>query len=139
MAGTRLGIPVTVSTDPRHGVFSSPLTGQTLEALSRWPEHTGMAALPEAERRVQEYGDVVRREYLALGFRVALGPMADIYSDPRWSRGYETFGEDPGTVARLTAAFIRRRMSPVDHQLSASECLMRQRPTHHGRAPRCSP
>ncbi|MFF3500306.1 glycoside hydrolase family 3 N-terminal domain-containing protein [Streptomyces sp. NPDC003247] len=106
-ADTRLGIPVTVSTDPRHGVFSSPATGQTMELLSRWPEHPGLAALPDAERRVAKYADTVRREYLALGFQVALGPMADIFSDPRWARGYGTFGEDPATVARLTAAFIR--------------------------------
>ncbi|RKT87708.1 beta-glucosidase [Saccharopolyspora antimicrobica] len=106
-AATRLGIPVTVSTDPRHGVFSSPLTGMSMQAMSRWPEHPGLAALPDAERRVEEYADIVRREYLALGIRVALGPMADIFSDPRWSRGSGTFGEDPATVARLTAAFIR--------------------------------
>ncbi|MER7014681.1 glycoside hydrolase family 3 N-terminal domain-containing protein [Saccharopolyspora sp. NPDC000359] len=106
-AATRLGIPVTVSTDPRHGVFSSPLTGMTMQAVSRWPEHPGLAALPDAERRVEEYADVVRREYLALGIRVALGPMADVFSDPRWSRGSGTFGEDPATVARLSAAFIR--------------------------------
>ncbi|MFB7715120.1 glycoside hydrolase family 3 protein [Streptomyces sp. NPDC056105] len=108
-ADTRLGIPVTVSTDPRHGTFSSPLTGETMEHLSRWPEHTGFGALPEdeAERRVEEYADVVRREYLAMGFRVALGPMADLFTEPRWSRGYGTFGEDPETVARLTSAFLR--------------------------------
>ncbi|MGW2894955.1 glycoside hydrolase family 3 protein [Streptomyces sp. NPDC001212] len=103
---TRLGIPITLSTDPRHGFFSSPTTGQTIDALSRWPEHPGMAALPDAERRVAEYADIVRREYLAMGFRVALGPMADIFSEPRWSRGFGTFGEDPATVARLTAAFL---------------------------------
>ncbi|NIH87275.1 glycoside hydrolase family 3 protein [Amycolatopsis granulosa] len=111
-AGTRLAIPVTVSTDPRHGVFSSPLTGMSTQALSRWPEHSGLAALPDAERRVEEYGDIVRREYLALGIRVALGPMADIFSDPRWSRGSGTFGEDPATVARLSAAFIRGLQGP---------------------------
>ncbi|MCM2387442.1 glycoside hydrolase family 3 protein [Streptomyces albipurpureus] len=103
---TRLGIPVTLSSDPRHGVFSSPATGQTIERLSRWPEHTGIAAIGD-ERTAREYGDVVRREYLALGIRVALGPMADLFTEPRWTRGYGTFGEDADTVARMTAAFIR--------------------------------
>jgi len=32
--------------------------------------------------------------------------MADIFSDPRWSRGYGTFGEDPDVVRRFTVAFI---------------------------------
>ncbi|MEU6842134.1 glycoside hydrolase family 3 N-terminal domain-containing protein [Streptomyces sp. NPDC046716] len=105
-ADTRLGIPVTVSTDPRHGMFSSPAAGQAIERMSRWPEHTGIGAIGDA-RLAEEYGDVVRREYTALGIRVALGPMADLFTDPRWSRGYGTFGEDPVTVANMTAAFIR--------------------------------
>ncbi|MER5889464.1 glycoside hydrolase family 3 N-terminal domain-containing protein [Streptomyces sp. NPDC001941] len=103
---TRLGIPVTVSTDPRHGMFSSPAAGQAIERMSRWPEHTGIGAIGDA-RLAEEYGDVVRREYTALGIRVALGPMADLFTDPRWSRGYGTFGEDPVTVAAMTAAFVR--------------------------------
>ncbi|MFI9559510.1 glycoside hydrolase family 3 protein [Nonomuraea endophytica] len=104
-ASTRLGIPVTVSTDPRHGLFSSPATGMVTDALSRWPEHTGLAATGSAEL-VREYGDAVRRELGAMGIRVFLGPMADLYTDPRWSRGYGTFGEDPELAARLTGAFI---------------------------------
>ncbi|MFF3490548.1 glycoside hydrolase family 3 protein [Streptomyces sp. NPDC002795] len=105
-ADTRLGIPVTVSTDPRHGMFSSPAAGQAIERMSRWPEHTGIGAIGDV-RLAEEYGEVVRREYTALGIRVALGPMADLFTDPRWSRGYGTFGEDPVTVANMTAAFIR--------------------------------
>lgn len=103
---TRLGIPVTVSSDPRHGVRSSVFTGQAMTRLSRWPEHTGIGAIgdPDIARR---YGDTIRREFLAMGIRLYLGPMADLYSEPRWSRGYGTFGEDPEQVARLTAAFIR--------------------------------
>lgn len=41
-----------------------------------------------------------------MGVRVLLGPMADIFSEPRWSRGSGTFGEDPERVAELTVAFI---------------------------------
>lgn len=102
---TRLKIPVTLSSDPRHHVRSSPVAGQSIAALSRWPETTGLAAIGrEASARL--CGDTVRQELAALGIRLLLGPMADIFSDPRWSRGYGTFGEDPELVCRLTVAFI---------------------------------
>lgn len=106
-ASTRLGIPITLSTDPRHGFRSNPFTGQSLESISRWPETTGIAAIAGTEV-AREYADTIRREFLALGIRVYLGPMADIFSEPRWSRGFGTFGEDPERVAELTVAFIER-------------------------------
>ncbi|MFH8253264.1 glycoside hydrolase family 3 protein [Microbacterium sp. B2969] len=104
-ASTRLGIPVTVSSDPRHGFRSNPFTGQSLESLSRWPETTGIAAIPGTDA-ARDYADIIRREFLAMGIRVYLGPMADIFSEPRWSRGFGTFGENPARVAELTVAFI---------------------------------
>lgn len=104
-SSTRLGIPITLSTDPRHGFRDNPFTGQALDSLSRWPETTGIAAIGDVEA-ARTYGEVVRRELVALGIRVYLGPMADIFSEPRWSRGFGTFGEDPERVAELTIAFI---------------------------------
>lgn len=110
---TRLGIPVTLSSDPRHGFRSNPFTGQALNSLSRWPEPTGIAAAGGIEA-AREYGDVIRQEFLAMGIRVYLGPMADIFSEPRWSRGFGTFGEDPERVAALTVAFIEGLRGSVD-------------------------
>ncbi|MEX0158651.1 MULTISPECIES: glycoside hydrolase family 3 protein [unclassified Microbacterium] len=104
-AETRLGIPISFSTDPRNGFHSSPFTGKTADAVSRWPEHTGLGAIDDVEL-VREYADVIRQEMLAMGMRVYLGPMADIFSEPRWSRGFGTFGEDPEVVSALVAAFI---------------------------------
>lgn len=104
-SSTRLGIPITLSTDPRHGFRDNPFTGQALDSLSRWPETTGIAAIGDVEA-ARTYGEVVRRELIALGIRVYLGPMADVFSEPRWSRGFGTFGEDPERVAELTIAFI---------------------------------
>lgn len=103
---TRLGIPITLSSDPRHGFRSSPFTGLALGRISRWPETTGLAAIGTSDA-AREFGDTIRREFLAMGICVYLGPMADIFSDPRWSRGHGTFGEDPQLVAELTAAFIK--------------------------------
>ncbi|QHC58752.1 glycoside hydrolase family 3 N-terminal domain-containing protein [Rathayibacter sp. VKM Ac-2760] len=104
-ASTRLGIPVTLSSDPRHGFRSNPFTGQSLTSLSRWPETTGIAAIAGTDA-VRQYGETIRAEFLAMGIRVYLGPMADIFSEPRWSRGAGTFGEDPERVSELTVAFI---------------------------------
>ncbi|WP_309066031.1 glycoside hydrolase family 3 protein [Microbacterium sp.] len=102
---TRLGIPVTLSSDPRHGFRDNPFTGQALDSLSRWPETTGIAAIGTVGA-ARAYADAIRREFLAMGIRVYLGPMADIFSEPRWSRGFGTWGEDPARVAELTVAFI---------------------------------
>lgn len=103
--GTRLGIPVTLSTDPRHGFRSNLFTGQSMDSLSRWPDYPGIAAIGGLDA-ARSFAEVVRQELLAMGIRVLLGPMADIFSEPRWSRGSGTFGEDPEGVAELTAAFI---------------------------------
>lgn len=102
---TRLGIPITLSSDPRHGFRDNPFTGQALNSLSRWPEATGIAAIGTTDA-ARAYGEAIRREFLAMGIRVYLGPMADIFSEPRWSRGFGTWGEDPSRVAEFTVAFI---------------------------------
>lgn len=104
-AETRLGIPVTLSSDPRNGYRSTPFTGQTIDVLSKWPEPTGLGAIGDPQR-AREFGDTIRQEFVAMGLRVYLGPMADLYTEPRWPRGFGTFGEDVRVVSELTRAFI---------------------------------
>ncbi len=103
---TRLGIPVTVSTDPRHSTGENPATGIRMEGFSHWPDPLGLAASRD-EELVHRFGDVARREYLAVGIRTALHPMADLATEPRWSRMAGTFGEDADLAAQMTAAYIR--------------------------------
>ena len=110
---TRLGVPVTLSTDPRHGFRSNLFTGQAMDSLSRWPDYPGIAAIGGTDA-ARVFGDVMRQELLAMGIRVLLGPMADIFSEPRWSRGSGTFGEDPDRVADLAAAFIQALRGGAD-------------------------
>ncbi|RPI31577.1 MAG: glycoside hydrolase family 3 protein [Chloroflexota bacterium] len=102
---TRLGIPVTISSDPRHAFTKNPAFGIASEAFSQWPEPIGLAATRD-EALVREFGDIARQEYIAVGIRVALHPMADLATEPRWARINGTFGEDASLSARMVAAYI---------------------------------
>jgi beta-glucosidase len=102
---TRLGIPVTISSDPRHGFSDNPATSMSAGMLSAWPEPIGLAAVGDAEL-VRQFADVVRQEYLALGIRTALHPSADLCTEPRWARASGTFGEEAELASRLVAAYI---------------------------------
>jgi len=105
-ASTRLGIPVTISSDPRHAVGESSGASGSSAGLSEWPEPIGFAAVGDAAA-VEEFGDIARREYRAVGIHVALHPMADLATEPRWARIAHTFGEDAALAARLVGAYVR--------------------------------
>ena len=105
-ASTRLGIPVTLSTDPRHSFTENPGTAMLSGPFSQWPETLGLAAIGDADL-VERFGDIARREYTAVGQRVALHPQIDLTTEPRWARQVGTFGEDADLTSRLGAAYIR--------------------------------
>jgi len=102
---TRLGIPVTISTDPRHGIYNFLGTELTGGEWSRWPEPIGLAAIGDSSL-VVEFGKIVNAEYRAVGIRVALHPMADLATEPRWARINGSFGEDAELASKLIAAYI---------------------------------
>jgi beta-glucosidase len=103
---TRLGIPVTISTDPRHGFNDNVAANLTARHFSQWPESVGLAATGD-DALVREFGDIARQEYLAVGIRVALHPMADLATEPRWARINGTFGEDAALSSRMLSAYIK--------------------------------
>jgi beta-glucosidase len=105
-AQTRLGIPVTLSSDPVHGFTDNPATAMASTTFSRWPEPLGLAAAADG-KLVAEFADVVRREYLAVGIRMSLNPQADLATEPRWSRLAGTFGADADLAARLVRTYVR--------------------------------
>jgi len=105
-AQTRLGIPVTISTDPRHSFTDNPGASMLSGPFSQWPDALGLAATRD-EDLVRAFGDIARREYTAVGIRVALHPQVDLATEPRWSRQLQTFGEDAELSGRLGAAYIR--------------------------------
>ena len=102
--GTRLGIPITFYSDPRHSIRFSESAGEK-RYHTRWPSELGFGAIGDADI-VREFGDISRQEYTAVGIRLALHPMADLATEPRWFRTYTTFGEDADLSAKLTKAYI---------------------------------
>ncbi|MFJ7074799.1 glycoside hydrolase family 3 protein [Streptomyces sp. NPDC098781] len=110
-ASTRLGIPVTLSTDPRHAFTDNPGASFGSGDFSAWPEPLGLAAIGDAEL-VERFADTVRREYLAVGLRVALHPQIDLATEPRWSRQSGTFGSSAQVASELVAAYVRGLQGP---------------------------
>ncbi|MCK5730797.1 MAG: glycoside hydrolase family 3 C-terminal domain-containing protein, partial [Draconibacterium sp.] len=104
-AETRLGIPLTISSDPRHGITNFVGNDLLGSDFSKWPEPIGLAATGDSAL-VAEFGRIANKEYRAVGIRTALHPMADLATEPRWARMNGTFGEDAQLSKKLTAAYI---------------------------------
>ncbi|MEO6019746.1 MAG: glycoside hydrolase family 3 N-terminal domain-containing protein [Knoellia sp.] len=104
-ARTPHGIPVTVSTDPRHAFIENAGVSFTAAAFSQWPEPLGLAALRDVAA-VRAFADIARQEYVAVGIRAALHPTLDLATEPRWARQAGTFGQDPGLVTELAVAYL---------------------------------
>lgn len=100
------GIPVTVSTDPRHAFIENSGVSFAAGSFSQWPEPLGLAALRDVAA-VARFADIARREYTAVGIRAALHPTLDLATEPRWARQAGTFGQDPGLVGDLAVAYLR--------------------------------
>jgi beta-glucosidase len=103
---TPLGIPVSLSSDPRHAFSDNPAAALIAGPFSQWPEFLGLGALDDAEL-TQTFGDIVRREYVAVGIRAALHPQIDLATEPRWARASGTFGESAEVAGRLGVAYLR--------------------------------
>ena len=102
---TRLGIPVTIASDPRHGVENAPGLSISSPYFSHWCSPIGFAAIGDTAL-TRTFGDIARQEYKAVGIRLTLSPMADLATEPRWARINGTFGEDAALAAKLTKAYI---------------------------------
>ncbi|WP_432452920.1 MULTISPECIES: glycoside hydrolase family 3 N-terminal domain-containing protein [unclassified Agarivorans] len=101
-----LGIPVTISTDPRNHFINDPnATAVGAGGFSQWPELLGFAALNDPEL-VKEFADIARQEYRTVGIHEALSPQADLSTEPRWGRSAGTFGEDNIIAKNLVGAYI---------------------------------
>lgn len=102
---TRLGIPITIASDPRNH-FTRNIFSMAANEFTQYCETLGFGALDDADL-VEQFAEIARKEYLAVGIRVSLHPQIDLATEPRWPRVSGTFGEDAHVAARLVKAYIK--------------------------------
>lgn len=99
-----------------------------------FPQAIGLAAMFDADF-LQEIAEIISTEgrakfhaqqaegdrdiYKGLTF---WSPNINIFRDPHWGRGHETYGEDPYLTARLGVAFIRGLQGPDRECLKTAAC-----------------
>lgn len=126
----RLGIPAyNWWNEALHGV------ARTKEKVTVFPQAIGMAASFD-EEALEKMGDITSSEGRAL-FNEDLKngktgeiyrgltywtPNINIFRDPRWGRGQETYGEDPYLTSRMGAAIVRGLQGNHPYYLKASAC-----------------
>lgn len=110
---SRLGIP-------RYHWWNEALHGLARAGTATmFPQSIGMAAMFDAEE-MRKIGDIISTEarakynaYVKEGDRgiykglTLWSPNVNIFRDPRWGRGHETYGEDPYLTSELAVAFVK--------------------------------
>ncbi|HTT18097.1 MAG TPA: glycoside hydrolase family 3 C-terminal domain-containing protein [Candidatus Sulfotelmatobacter sp.] len=107
----RLGVPA-------YDWWSEALHGVAVNGTTEFPEPIGLAATFDAPR-IHEMATMIGIEgrikhaqneraghsniFEGLDF---WAPNVNIFRDPRWGRGQETYGEDPFLTARMAVAFV---------------------------------
>ncbi len=126
---------------PRLGIPAYNYWNEALHGVARngratvFPQAIGMAATwdPDLIRRVgSAIGDEGRAKYHAAlerkgetGWYQGLtfwSPNVNIFRDPRWGRGQETWGEDPYLTGQMGAAFVRGLQGDDPHYVKAAAC-----------------
>lgn len=102
------GIPAVFASNPRNHVALVAQFGvnESAGVFSEWPGELGLAALDDDEL-VEDFGRRIAQEWRAGGIQKLYGYMADLASEPRWSRFNGTFGEDPQLISRYIGAVVR--------------------------------
>ena len=98
---------------PQAIALASTFDPQTLQTVADAIATEGRAKFHEYQR------DGDRDRYKGLTF---WSPNINIFRDPRWGRGHETYGEDPYLTGLLGAAFIRGIQGPDRDCLKAAAC-----------------
>jgi beta-glucosidase len=125
----RLGIPAyNWWNETLHGVARSPYH------VTSYPQAIGLAATwnPQSLQTMADYCAVEGRAiyndsqkkgktgiYLGLTYWT---PNINIFRDPRWGRGQETYGEDPFLTGTMGKAFVRGLEGNYPKYLKASAC-----------------
>ena len=124
----------------RLGIPAYNWWGEALHGIARagtatvFPQAIGLAAAFDAEL-IEQIGEVVSTEgrakynaqfqygdhdiYKGLTF---WSPNVNIFRDPRWGRGHETFGEDPALSGALGVAYIKGLQGDDPNYLRSAAC-----------------
>jgi beta-glucosidase len=125
----RLGIPAyNYWSEALHGVARNgraTVFPQAIGMAATWDraliERVGSAIGDEARAK---YHEALRRkgstdQYQGLTF---WSPNVNIFRDPRWGRGQETWGEDPFFAGEMASAFVRGLQGDHPQYLKAAAC-----------------
>lgn len=93
MEETRLGIPILYGVDAIHGATYT--AGATM-----FPQQINQAASRNREL-VRRSAEITAYETRASGIPYNFSPVLDLGSDPRFSRQWETYGEDPYLISQM--------------------------------------
>lgn len=126
---------------PRLGMPAYNYWGEALHGIGRngratvFPQAIGMAATWEPaliQRIADAIGDEARAKYHATlqskgDTQIYQGltfwsPNVNIFRDPRWGRGQETWGEDPFLTGEMGAAFVRGLQGQHPTYMKAAAC-----------------
>ncbi len=102
----RLGISSLVMTDGPHGVRATPEGGRRVQPATSFPTGFSMAASWDTAL-IEQVGQALAEETLALGCDVLLGPCVNIIRHPLAGRNFESYAEDPLLAGRIGAAWVR--------------------------------
>jgi beta-glucosidase len=103
---------------PAYDWWSEALHGVAVDGTTEFPEPVGLAAtfdIPRIHEMAITIGieaRIVHAQAVRKGtFPIFHGldfwaPNVNIFRDPRWGRGQETYGEDPFLSARMAVAFV---------------------------------
>jgi beta-glucosidase len=114
---------------PAYGWWNEALHGVARNGEATvFPQAIGLAATwdTDLEHRIGDiiatearakYNDAIRRNGFARQYEglTFWSPNINIFRDPRWGRGQETFGEDPFLTGRIGVAFIRGMQGDDPH------------------------
>jgi beta-glucosidase len=103
---------------PAYDYWSEALHGVAVNGTTEFPEPIGLAAtfdvpgIHEMATDIGIEGRVVHAESVKDGNSEIFhgldfwAPNVNIFRDPRWGRGQETYGEDPFLTGRMAVAFV---------------------------------
>jgi beta-glucosidase len=102
-----LGIPAIIASNPRNHITTNATIGTSVGAtvFSKWPGELGLSAMRDLTL-TREFADIARQEWSAVGLRKGYMYMADLSTEPRWSRINGTFGEDAEWVAKIIREIV---------------------------------